>query len=253
MKGKNVPQSDSAMEVTTAITYGKGFFFFLILFSSKGWQEHEAKCYLCSWEETHMRTSVLRSCFKNNCRRGVCLHSTAGDLQSSGKWDSSGASSADSPNVSWIVYICTHCQTTPPWPQWVFCKLKEVLLPCFLPKNIDQFSVALLLDPFFLSQQLLNSTFKSLKNNPVSMNLQNMWQKNVGLGTTPSQRWGLVHQKKKGKADCQILEQDAHIQHSALAYLLLTTGTGSKPGRSVYWDALRKSITLYLLLQLPSG
>lgn len=85
MKGKNVPQSDSAMEVTTAITYGKGFFFFLILFSSKGWQEHEAKCYLCSWEETHMRTSVLRSCFKNNCRRGVCLHSTAGDLQSSGK------------------------------------------------------------------------------------------------------------------------------------------------------------------------
>lgn len=128
--------------------------------------------------------------------------------------------------------LCTRCQTTPTWHQWVFYKLQEVLFPCFLPKNIDPFSVALLLDPFFLSQQLLNSTFKSLKNNPVSMHLQNIWQRNADLGTTPSQRWGLVHQKKKGKADCQILEQDAHVQCSALAYLLLTAGTDSKLG---YW------------------
>lgn len=134
------------------------------------------------------------------------------------------------PNVYRIVYICTHCQTTPPWPQWVFYRLKEVLFPCFLPKNIDPFSVALLLDPFFLSQQLLNSIFKSLKSNPVSMNLQNIWQRNANLGTTPSQGWGFVHQEKEGKADWQILEQDAHIQYSALAYLLLSTGKGSKLG-----------------------
>lgn len=117
--------------------------------------------------------------------------------------------------------LCTHCQTTPTWHQWVFYKLREVLFPCFLPKNID---------PFFLSQQLLSSTLMSLKNNPVSMHLQNIWQRNADLGTTPSHRWGLVHQKKKGKADFQILEQDAHGQCSALAYLLLTAGTDSKLG-----------------------
>lgn len=205
-------------------------FFFFFKFSSKEWQEHEAKCYLCSREKTHMRTSVLRSCFKNNHRRGVCLQSAAGDLQSSGKWDSSGALSADSPKC---LQDCVHLYSLPNHPTLTPVGVLQIeggAVSMFLPKNIDPFSVALLLDPFFLSQQLLNSIFKSLKSNPVSMNLQNIWQRNANLGTTPSQRWGLVHQEKKAKADWQILEQDAHTQCSALAYLLLSTGTGSKLG-----------------------
>lgn len=252
-KASHVPQSDSAMEVTTEITNGKGyssfshFFSFFLYLSSKGCQEHDAKRYLRSREETHMRTSVWRSCFKNNHRRGVCLQSAAGDLQSRGKWDSSGAPSADSPKC---LQDRVHLYSLPNHPTLtpvVVYKLKEVLFPCFLPKNIDPFSVALL-DPFFLSQQLLNSTFKSLKNNPVSMNLQNIWQRNADLGTTLFRRWGLVHQEKKGKEYWQILEQDAHTQCSALAYLLQSTGTGSKLAA-----AIRKSITPYLLLQLPGG
>lgn len=43
-----------------------------------------------------MGTSVLRSSFKNNHGRGVCLQSVAGNLQSSRKYDSSSALSADS-------------------------------------------------------------------------------------------------------------------------------------------------------------
>lgn len=88
-------------------------FFFFFKFSSKEWQEHEANCYLCSREKTHMRTSVLRSCFKNNHRRGVCLQSAAGDLQSSGKWDSSGALSADSPKC---LQDCVHLYSLPNHP-----------------------------------------------------------------------------------------------------------------------------------------
>lgn len=106
--------------------------------SSKGWQEREAKCYLCHREETHMRTSVLRSCFKNNHKREECLQSAAGDLQSSGKWDSSSAPSAESPKCLQDCVLIAK----PPQPDTSGCFTNwgRCCFHVFCPKTLIPFS-----------------------------------------------------------------------------------------------------------------
>lgn len=51
------------------------------------------------------------------------------------------------PNVYRIVYICTHCQTTPPWPQWWFTNWRRCCFHVFCPRTLIPF-LLLCLTPF---------------------------------------------------------------------------------------------------------